>query len=56
MVYGERFVVLRHGKAIAEINPPTFNNLTEPSWEKSRLKLVIKGKTLSQTILEDREI
>ena len=52
---GEQLVVLRHGKAIAEINPPTLNNLTEPSWKKPRLKLIMKGKTLSQTILEDRE-
>ena len=52
---GEQFVVLRHGKAIAEINPPKFDNLTIPSWKKPRLKLIMKGKAFSQTILEDRE-
>ena len=53
---GEKIVVLRHGKAIAEINPPSFTETTTPSWKQPRLKLIMKGKALSQTIIEDREV
>ena len=52
---GEKIVVLRHGKAIAEIVPPVLNDSRIPSWKKPRLKLAMKGSSLSQTILEERE-
>lgn len=53
---GEKLLVLRHGKAIAEINPPVISDIKQPSWKKPRLGLTMRGKTLSQTILEDREV
>ncbi len=53
---GEKIVVLRHGKAIAEITQPVFHDSKIPSWKTPRLKLVMKGSSLSQTILEEREI
>jgi antitoxin (DNA-binding transcriptional repressor) of toxin-antitoxin stability system len=51
---GEIFVVLRHGKPIAEISPPSKSNIL-PSWKKPGLRLSIKGTELSSAILEERE-
>ena len=53
---GEKLVVLRHGKAIAEITPSTLDDSRIPSWKKPRLKLIMKGSTLSKAILEEREV
>jgi len=53
---GEKLIVLRHGRAIAEINPPATTETTTPSWKQPRLGLIMKGKALSQTIIEDREV
>ncbi|MBN1781954.1 type II toxin-antitoxin system Phd/YefM family antitoxin [bacterium] len=52
---GEKLVVLRHGKAIAEISPPDLTETVTPSWKQPRLRLIMKGKSLSRTIIEDRE-
>ncbi len=51
---GEIFVVLRHGKPIAEISPPSKSNIL-PSWKKPGLRLSIKGTELSSAILAERE-
>ena len=53
---GETLVIIRHGKAIAEISPPSINDLRIPSWKKSGLKLKVSGKSLSKIIIDDREI
>jgi len=53
---GETFVVLRHGKAIAEISPPEKSGMNIPSWKNPGLKLEVKGKSLSSTIIEEREV
>lgn len=52
---GESFLVLRHGKPIAEIRPPALNHGEQPSWKKPALRLLAKGADLSQAILQERE-
>jgi antitoxin (DNA-binding transcriptional repressor) of toxin-antitoxin stability system len=51
---GEIFVVLRHGKPIAEISPLSKSNVL-PLWKKPGLRLSVKGMELSLAILEERE-
>lgn len=51
---GETFLVLRHGKPIAEISPPSAQRGTEPSWKRPGSRLTMKGASLSATILEER--
>jgi len=51
---GEKLVVMRHGKPIAEIKPLTEES-KKPSWKKPGLRLSIKGAQLSSAILEERE-
>jgi len=50
---GESFLVLRHGKPIAEISPPSAGRTT-PSWKRPGLRLTTKGASLSSAILEER--
>ncbi len=52
---GEKILVIRHGKPIAEILPfkDTTNQL--PSWKKKRIKKSIKGEELSSMILGERD-
>ena len=52
---GECFLVLRHGKPIAEICPPSAEHAAQPSWKRPRPRLTIKGASLSATILEERK-
>lgn len=51
---GERFLVLRHGKPIAEISPPAEDHHHRPSWKRPGLRLTAKGAGLSEAILEER--
>jgi antitoxin (DNA-binding transcriptional repressor) of toxin-antitoxin stability system len=51
---GERLLIMRHGKAIAEINPVS-NESKNQSWKKPGLRLSIKGAQLSSAIIEERE-
>lgn len=51
---GESFLVLRHGKPIAEISPPSSGHTSTPSWKRPGSRLTIKGACLSATILEER--
>ena len=51
---GEIITVLRHGKPIAEISPPS-KSQELPSWKKPGLRLSVKGTELSAAILEERE-
>jgi len=53
--HGETLIIMRHGKAIAEISPPFINESKTPVWKQSGLKLRAKGKSLSKIILEERE-
>jgi antitoxin (DNA-binding transcriptional repressor) of toxin-antitoxin stability system len=51
---GENILIMRHGKAIAEIKPVS-SELKNPSWKKRGLRLSIKGAELSSAIIEERE-
>ena len=51
---GERLIVMRHGKPIAEIKPLAEES-KKPSWKRPGLRLSIKGAQLSSAILEERE-
>lgn len=51
---GETLIVLRHGRAIAEIKPATDSLSKTPSWKKPRLGLSIEGASLSDAILNER--
>lgn len=53
---GETIRVLRHGKAIAEVSPVRPEETTTPSWKQPGLRLSIKGKSLSQAILDERNL
>ena len=54
---GEKLRILRHGRAIAEIIPSAPDDDPKTlSWKKPRLKLKMKGCTLSEAILEEREV
>ncbi|MBN1464955.1 type II toxin-antitoxin system Phd/YefM family antitoxin [candidate division KSB1 bacterium] len=52
---GETVVVLRHGKAIAEIVPPRNGGIVEPAWKNPGLRLIIQGAELSKAILQERD-
>ena len=51
---GESFLVLRHGKPVAEISPPSTDRGAGPSWKRPGLRLTVKGASLSSAILEER--
>jgi antitoxin (DNA-binding transcriptional repressor) of toxin-antitoxin stability system len=51
---GENLLIMRHGKAIAEIKP-VVQDSKNLSWKKPGLRLSIKGAQLSTAILEERE-
>jgi antitoxin (DNA-binding transcriptional repressor) of toxin-antitoxin stability system len=51
---GSTLLVLRHGKPIAEISPPSTQRGDIPLWKKPGLKLAIKGASLSAAIIEER--
>jgi antitoxin (DNA-binding transcriptional repressor) of toxin-antitoxin stability system len=50
---GEKIRILRHGRPIADIIPVSDEHT--PSWKRPALRLSIKGVSLSQEILKDRE-
>ncbi len=52
---GEKLVIIRHGKPIAEITPFSGSSIRVPSWKGSGIKLRCKGAELSSIILEERE-
>jgi len=52
---GEIVIVMRHGKPIAKILPADIKDENIQSWKKPALRLVTKGKKLSEAILEERD-
>lgn len=52
---GEKIRVLRHGRPIADIVPVAEVEAGAPSWKLPGLKLTVKGASLSEAILQDRE-
>ena len=53
--HGETFLVLRHGRPIAEVSPVTDHQTSLPSWKEPALRLSTKGSGLSSAILEERK-
>jgi antitoxin (DNA-binding transcriptional repressor) of toxin-antitoxin stability system len=51
---GEAFLVLRHGKPVAEISPPSPECSAGPSWKRPALRLTAKGASLASAIREER--
>ena len=52
---GETFLVLRHGRPIAEICPVDHRTHLQPSWKRPALRLSTKGRGLSRAILDERK-
>jgi antitoxin (DNA-binding transcriptional repressor) of toxin-antitoxin stability system len=52
---GDIFVILRHGKPVAEIKPMVPKDAI-PSWKRAGIRLSVKGTKLSSAILEEREL
>jgi len=52
---GEKIIVTRHGKAIAEIMSPDQETAGVPSWKIPVERVAIRGGGLAQTIIEERE-
>jgi antitoxin (DNA-binding transcriptional repressor) of toxin-antitoxin stability system len=52
---GSALLVLRHGKPIAEISPPSSQRGENPSWKRPGLRLTAKGAGLSAAILQERK-
>ena len=53
--HGERFVIVRHGKPVAEIIPYSDAPTKIPAWKEKGVQLQLQGSDLSSAILEDRE-
>jgi prevent-host-death family protein len=53
--HGETFVLLRHGKPVAEVVPFSDRSRRTPSWKQPGIRLQIQGSDLSSAILEERE-
>lgn len=52
---GEIIQLIRHGKPVAEIKPVKNKGKILPSWKKPGLRLTIKGASLTEAILQERE-
>ena len=53
--HGEKIIVLRHGKPIAEVSPVEQEKDSPVSWKKPALRLSVKGSGLSSMILKERK-
>ena len=51
---GEKIVVLRHGKPIAQVSPVSMEQGLVASWKRPALRLVTKGGGLASMILRER--
>ena len=51
---GETFVIIRHGKPIAEVAPYHGALAKTPAWKEPGVKLKTSGASLSAAILEER--
>ena len=52
---GERLIILRHGKPVAEVIPFSDKSQQTPSWKQPGIRLQIPECGLSSAILEARE-
>ena len=53
--HGERLVLLRRGKPVAEVVPFSEKIRETPAWKQPGTRLRIRGRDLSSAILEERE-
>jgi prevent-host-death family protein len=53
--HGERLVLLRRGKPVAEVVPFSDRLRRTPAWKQPGIRLSIRGSDLSSAILEERE-
>ncbi len=53
--HGEAFVIVRHGKPVAEIIPFSDKPTKMPAWKQKGIQLQLQGSDLSSAILKDRE-
>jgi prevent-host-death family protein len=53
--HGEAFVIVRHGKPVAEIIPYSDKPDKMPAWKQKGIQFQLQGSDLSSAILEDRE-
>ena len=53
--HGEKLILLRRGKPVAEIIPFTDKLDTTPAWKKPGIRLKISGNDLSSAINEERD-
>ena len=51
---GETFVVLRHGRPIAEVSPVSAIAGGEPCWRRPGPRLIAKGASLAAAIRAER--
>ena len=52
---GEKVTVTKHGRPIVDIIPSHKKKSWIPAWKKPGLKLDMKGDSLSQTIINERD-
>lgn len=52
--HGESFIIVRHGKPVAEITPFSDKPDKTPTWKQKGIQLKLQGSDLSSAILEDR--
>ena len=53
--HGEAFIIVRHGRPVAEIIPFSDKPDKMPAWKEKGIQLQLQGSDLSSAILEDRE-
>jgi len=53
--HGERLILLRRGRPIAEVVPFTGRSEEIPSWKQTGIHLQMAGSDLSSAILAERE-
>ncbi len=51
---GETFRILRHGKPVADLKPIKTNN-TVPSWKRCIEPITLKGISVSDMIVKERD-
>lgn len=51
---GQRFVIIRHGRPVAELVPYTAPQESLPAWKRPGIRLKRSGAALSAAILAER--
>lgn len=53
--HGEKLVLLRRGRPVAEVIPFSEGPMAMPSWKQPGIRLRTRGGDLSSAIVEERE-